>query len=169
MQAGMMPTMPPGTGGMSNMDLMSLAAGGMDPSMGMAMPNQCCTHGAMHCTMPGVTDPNMPMMSTLPPIDQHQMGSGAMMTGLYDTRTPHGGIKPSKVLRMNFIHTYRLEHLTLMKNLPRKQSSKRKRNFTTRKDLENLLTNSFFPLTLDFWDLLIVTARRMTCSQVQEY
>ena len=105
MQAGMMPTMPPGTGGMSNMDLMSLAAGGMDPSMGMAMPNQCCTHGAMHCTMPGVTDPNMPMMSTLPPIDQHQMGSGAMMTGLYDTRTPHGGIKPSKVLRMNCIHT----------------------------------------------------------------
>ena len=72
------------------MDLMNLAAGGMmDPSMGMALPNQCCTHGAMHCTTP---DPaTAGMMSTLPPLDPMQ--AGAMMTGLYDARTPHGGIK----------------------------------------------------------------------------
>ena len=88
MQPGMMP--PPGG---SNMDLMNLAAGGMmDPSMmGMALPNQCCTHGAMHCTTP---DPaTAGMMSTLPPIDPLAAGAGAMMTGLYDARTPHGGIK----------------------------------------------------------------------------
>ena len=39
---------------------------GMDPMMGAGMgaaaclPNQCCTHGAMHCTAPGMMgDPAM--------------------------------------------------------------------------------------------------------------
>ena len=97
------------------MELASLAAGGvaMDPSMmgmmgecdivitaghedrgahprvsGTPMPNQCCAHGAMHCTVP---DPSTGMM---PPLDPGlaAMGMGGM-GGLYDARTPHGGIK----------------------------------------------------------------------------
>ena len=119
--------MNPPPGG-SNLDLAMLASGGpMDPGMagmmgaGMApgmtggmtpVPNHCCAHGAMHCTMPA--DPMMmmpgqdssmmsPMMmqgSSLPPIDQQQPGNMMMGAGLYDlsaVRTPHGGIKPTKV------------------------------------------------------------------------
>ena len=119
--------MNPPPGG-SNLDLAMLASGGpMDPMMGGGMtpgmggmmgggmtpvPNHCCAHGAMHCTMPadpmmmgGVMAPMSPMMpgqgSSLPPIDQQQPGSmAAMGSGLYDlsaARTPHGGIKPAKV------------------------------------------------------------------------
>ena len=88
--------------GGTNMDLAMMAAGGgggmldpmmMDPMMmagaGAALPNQCCTHGALHCTVPGAG------AGMLPPIDPMaaQLGGG----GLYDLtamRTPHGGIKP---------------------------------------------------------------------------
>ena len=105
------------------MELASLAAGGMamDPSMmgagmmgecvtmshvtrsshvtsGTPMPNQCCAHGAMHCTVPGagglVPDPSTGM---LPPIDPGMAALG--VGGLYDARTPHGGIK-QKVIDM---------------------------------------------------------------------
>ena len=98
MQPGMMPPM-----GGSNIDLAAMAAGTggmMDPAMaGMApLPNHCCTHGAMHCTMMApAMDPMTGMMapaSTLPPIDQQQ--AGGLSPGLYDLtamRTPHGGIK----------------------------------------------------------------------------
>ena len=59
---------------------------------GTPMPNQCCAHGAMHCTVPGVgagmPDPSTGMM---PPIDPGMAAMG--MGGLYDARTPHGGIK----------------------------------------------------------------------------
>ena len=101
--------------GGTNMDLAMMAAGGgggmldpmmMDPMMmagaGAALPNQCCTHGALHCTVPGAgADPSLMMAGAgagagmLPPIDPMaaQLGGG----GLYDLtamRTPHGGIKP---------------------------------------------------------------------------
>ena len=59
---------------------------------GTPMPNQCCAHGAMHCTVPGagglVPDPSTGM---LPPIDPGMAALG--VGGLYDARTPHGGIK----------------------------------------------------------------------------
>ena len=66
------------------------------------MPNQCCAHGAMHCTVPGVgagmPDPSTGMM---PPIDPGMAAMG--MGGLYDARTPHGGIK-QKVTILTYLH-----------------------------------------------------------------
>ena len=78
------------------MDLNSLMAGGtMDPSL--AIPNHCCAHGTLHCTVAGFNpDPSLGLVSSLPPIEQQQVVS----SGMYDlsaVRTPHGGIKPVKV------------------------------------------------------------------------
>ena len=71
---------------------------------GTPMPNQCCAHGAMHCTVSGagggMPDPSTGMM---PPIDPGMAAMG--MGGLYDARTPHGGIKQ----KVTLLHTYRRE------------------------------------------------------------
>ena len=103
--------LPPGAG---PLELASLATGGMpmEPGMmgmtgeecacasqcvmlscchaafvaGTPMPNQCCTHGAMHCTVPD------PVTGMLPPIEPGMAALGGV-GGLYDARTPHGGIK----------------------------------------------------------------------------
>ena len=87
----------------------SLAGGYVDPNMGgmggcPPLPNQCCQHGAQHCTTPAyMTQGSMPgdpmmggMMAGLPPIEQQMMGN---MQGLHDLsalRTPHGGIRTNK-------------------------------------------------------------------------
>ena len=77
---------------------------GGPPLGGPPLPNQCCQHGAQHCTSPGFmaqgSMPGDPMMggmvSGLPPIEQQMMGN---MQGLHDLsalRTPHGGIRTNK-------------------------------------------------------------------------
>ena len=119
--------------GGAGMDLNSLMAGGagmdlmagtMDPSL--AIPNHCCAHGALHCTVAGF-NPDPSVVSSLPPIEQQQQLAGK--SGMYDlsaTRTPHGGIKPAKV-----------EILKLWAKIvycfDRKPNSRRRRISTTRR------------------------------------
>ena len=82
-----------GLGGVGGLDLTSL-----DPSL--ALPNHCCAHGALHCTVAGFNpDPSLGLASSLPPIEQQQMVGSAGLYDLTAARTPHGGIKPVKVGR----------------------------------------------------------------------
>ena len=136
--------------GGTNMDLAMMAAGGgggmldpmlMDPMMmagaGAALPNQCCTHGALHCTVPGAgADPSLMMAGAgagmLPPIDPMaaQLGGG----GLYDLtamRTPHGGIKPPVKVGAGVKHEY--FYPFSQSCVHRKPSSRSERSFTTRR------------------------------------
>ena len=132
------------------MDLAMMAAGGgggmldpmlMDPMMmagaGAALPNQCCTHGALHCTVPGAgADPSLMMAGAgagmLPPIDPMaaQLGGG----GLYDLtamRTPHGGIKPPVKVGAGMKHEYFYPFSPSC--VYRKPSSRSERSCTTRR------------------------------------
>ena len=88
--------------GGAGMDLNSLMAGGagmdlnslIDPSL--ALPNHCCAHGALHCTVAGF-NPDPSVVSSLPPIEQQQLVGRSGMYDLSASRTPHGGIKQTKV------------------------------------------------------------------------
>ena len=84
-------------GGVGGLDMTSL-----DPSL--ALPNHCCAHGSLHCTVAPAgfnPDPALGLVSStssLPPIEQQQMVGSAGLYDLTAARTPHGGIKPVKVL-----------------------------------------------------------------------
>ena len=86
------------------MDLNSLMGGldlsTMDPSL--ALPNHCCAHGALHCTVAGGfnPEPSLGLAGSLPPIEQQQMVGTAGLYDLTAARTPHGGIKPVKVISL---------------------------------------------------------------------
>ena len=89
-----------GVGGVGGLDLTSL-----DPSL--ALPNHCCAHGALHCTVaPAGLNPDPALglgsstTSSLPPIEQQQMVGSAGLYDLTAARTPHGGIKPVKVVSL---------------------------------------------------------------------
>ena len=84
-------------GGLGGLDLTTL-----DPSL--ALPNHCCAHGALHCTVAGFNpDPSLGLASSLPPIEQQQMVGSSGLYDLTAARTPHGGIKPVKV-QHNYNH-----------------------------------------------------------------
>lgn len=116
--------------GGAGMDLNSLMGGGMDPSL--AIPNHCCAHGALHCTVAGF-NPDPSLVSSLPPIEQQQLVGSSGMYDLSAARTPHGGIKPVKVTAGD---TGTVGSVTDL--ICRKPSSRRRRISTTRRGPERV-------------------------------